>query len=136
MSLLAETAALLSDRDSASTLYDRLLPWAALNAADVAEGFRGSISRYLGLLARTTERWEAAESHFDDAAVMNTKMGARPWLAYTEQDHAEMLLAREGPGDRERAREHLDAALEIYRELDLESRAAAASTLAQGLGRQ
>jgi DNA-binding SARP family transcriptional activator len=136
MSLLAETAALLSDRDSASTLYDQLLPWAALNAADVAEGFRGSVSRYLGLLATTTERWAAAESHFVDAAVMNTKMGARPWLAYTEQDHAQMLLAREGPGDRERAREHLDAALEIYRELGLESRATAASTLAQGPGRQ
>jgi DNA-binding SARP family transcriptional activator len=129
MSLLAETAALLSDTDSASTLYGLLVPWGALNTADVGEGIRGSVSRYLGLLATTTGRWEAAERHFEDAVAMNTKMGARPWLAYTEQDHAQMLLARDGPGDRERAREHLDAALEIYRELGLESHAAAAFIL-------
>ena len=42
MSLLAETAALLSDIDSADALYDELAPWATLNAVDVAEGIRGS----------------------------------------------------------------------------------------------
>ena len=54
MSLLAETAALLSDIDSADALYDELAPWATFNAVDVAEGIRGSVSRYLGLLAATS----------------------------------------------------------------------------------
>jgi hypothetical protein len=51
---------------------------------------------------------------------MNTRMGARPWLAHTQDDYARMLLARAGPGDRERAQELLDAALATYRELGME----------------
>ena len=46
MSLLAETASLVGDARSASSIYDLLVPWASLNAVDVAEGFRGSVSRY------------------------------------------------------------------------------------------
>ena len=120
MSLLAETSALLSDADSAAALYERLAPWAAFNAVDVGEGIRGSISRYLGILAVTTERRQEAEQHFDDALAMNESMGARPWLAYTQHDYAEILLARGGPGDRERARELLDSALATYHELGME----------------
>ena len=33
---------------------------------------------------------------------MNARMGARPWLARTQDDFARMLLARGGPGDRAR----------------------------------
>ena len=54
MSLLAETSALLRDTDSAAILYELLVPWAAFNAADWPEGIRGSLARYLGMLATTT----------------------------------------------------------------------------------
>lgn len=127
ISLLAETSALLSDRVSASTLYGLLLPWAALNVADHPEGFRGSASRYLGLLAATTEHWNEAAQHFQDALVMNERMGARPWLAHTQHDYAQMLLACDGLGNRERARELLDQALETYHELEMEPHVVKAS---------
>jgi DNA-binding SARP family transcriptional activator len=133
MSLLAETSSLLSDPDSAAVLYALLLPYAALNAADWPEGIRGSVSRYLGLLATTTKRWEDAKLHFEDALAMNARMGARPWLAHTQHDYARMLAARHGPGDRERAQEFLDAALTTYRELCMERYAARASALARGV---
>ncbi len=100
MSLLAETAGLLSDADSAALLYDLLVPWAEFNVVDVAEGMRGSVARYLGIAATTTKRWDEAELHFEDALSMNAGMGARPWLAHTQADYARMLLARDGPGDR------------------------------------
>src|SRR3954453_22557251 len=61
MSLLAETSALLGDGASAAVLYRLLLPWAKCNAADHPEGIRGSISRYLGLLAATTKPCDEAE---------------------------------------------------------------------------
>jgi DNA-binding SARP family transcriptional activator len=131
MGFLAEATALLADPGSASVLYDLLAPWAALNVADPAEGIRGSASRHLGLLATATRRWEAAEHHFEEAAAMNAKMGARPWLAHTQHDYARMLLARDGPGDREGAQELLGTAVATYRELGMESYAAAASALAQ-----
>jgi DNA-binding SARP family transcriptional activator len=124
MSLLAESAALLDDTDSASVLYRLLLPWAALNVVDQAEGVRGAVSRYLGLLAMTTARRPEAERHFEAALAMNARMGARPWLARTQEDYARMLLGRDDPGDRERAQELLAAAGATYRELGMQSAAA------------
>jgi DNA-binding SARP family transcriptional activator/class 3 adenylate cyclase len=134
MSLLAETAALLSDTDSAVVLYRLLRPWAALNVVDQAEGIRGSLARYLGMLAMTGERWDDAELHFEDALTMNTRMGARPWLAHTASDYARMLHARDGRGDRERAQKLLERALGAYRELGMDTYAAAAAALAQEAG--
>jgi DNA-binding SARP family transcriptional activator len=130
MSLLAETSALLGDSDAGAVLYRLLVPWAAFSAADHPEGFRGSISRYLGLLAMTTQSWDAAELHFEHAIATNARMGARPWLAHTETDSARMLHARNARGDRERARALLDGAQKTYRELGMGSYAAAAAAAA------
>ena len=121
ISLLAEAAALLGDSDSSAVLYRLLVPWAAFSAGDHPEGFRGSISRYLGLLATRMQSWQEAELHFEDALAANMRMGARPWLAHTQNDYAHLLQARNKPGDRERARELLDEALRVYRELGMES---------------
>ena len=132
MSLLAETAALLGDTRSAPVLHRLLMPWGALNAVDVAEGFRGSVSRYLGLLAGTLERWDEAAGQFEDALEMNARMGARPWLAHTQTDYSRMLLARGEPDDRERAHALLDTALASYQELGMKTHEASAATLTLG----
>jgi tetratricopeptide (TPR) repeat protein len=113
MSLLAETAALHADVDAAAQLYRPLEAWAGLNAADVAEGCRGAVSRYLGLLAETLERWDEAEEHFEHALAMNERMGFQPWLARTQDDYARMLSRR---GD-ERAAELETAAHAIHQKL-------------------
>jgi tetratricopeptide (TPR) repeat protein len=121
MSLLAEASALVGDTESAAVLYRLLAPWATFNASDIAEGIRGSVSRYLGLLATTVKRWEAAELHFEDALEKNASMGVRPWLAHTQGDYARMLLARDDAGDPQRALELIGDALATYRELGMES---------------
>jgi DNA-binding SARP family transcriptional activator len=131
MALLSEMCALLGDGDAAAVLYRLLLPYAAYNAVDVGEGFAGSVSRYLGLLAATTARWDDAVRAFGNALEMNERTGARPWLAHTQRDYAHMLLARDGRGDRKRALELLGAALAIYRELGMKSYAASTSALAK-----
>ena len=59
---------------------------------------------------------------------MNERMGARPWLAHTQEDYARMLLERGRPGDSEKARELLTEALTTYRELGMDAFAAKAST--------
>jgi hypothetical protein len=64
-----------------------LLPWAGCNAADHAEGMRGAVSRYLGLLAPLAGREDEAGRHFEDALDMNARMGARPWLERTRRDY-------------------------------------------------
>jgi tetratricopeptide (TPR) repeat protein len=130
MSHLAETAAAVGDAESAAVLYRLLVPWKALNVAYVPEGMRGSTSRYLGLLAETMRRWDEAGHHFEDALVMNERMGARPWHAHTQAEYARILLAGAARGDAERARTLLDQASVTYRELGMESYAARASALA------
>ncbi|MBI4639765.1 MAG: hypothetical protein HY731_03675, partial [Candidatus Tectomicrobia bacterium] len=81
----------------------------------------GAASRYLGLLASTMARWEAAEKHFKDALEMNARIGAKPYLAHAQQEYAEMLLARGQPEDRARAISLLDEALVIAHELGMKS---------------
>jgi DNA-binding SARP family transcriptional activator len=120
MSFLAETSALLGDADSASVLYELLAPWAGLSAVDVGEGIRGAVSRYLGLLATTMQRWSDAAEHFEHALTANERMGFRPWVARAQEDYARMLLARDAVGDREHAVRLLDAACTTYQELGME----------------
>ena len=58
---------------------------------------------------------------------MNERMGARPWLAHTQHDHARMLDARGGPRS-QAGRRAVAAALATYRELGMESYAREAET--------
>jgi hypothetical protein len=82
-------------------------------------GIRGSVARYLGILATGDERWDDAEIHFEAAISANERRGLRPWLAYARHDYARMLVARDGGGDRERAERLLGQALAGYRELGM-----------------
>jgi len=119
MSLLAETAVLLHEEEEGLVLYELLEPWSEFNAADPGDSIRGSISRPLGLLAAAAGRLSIAQRHFEAALEMNSAMGVRPWLAYTQYDYGRMLLERAGPGDGERAQELLGSAHEIADEIGL-----------------
>ena len=115
-SLLAETVALLDDVGSAAVLYPLLLPWANLAAADHPEGFRGSMFRYLGLLAAMIGRTDEAARHFESAIAKNAEMGVRPWLARSQLDYARLLLE---DGRRTHATELVEAAEALAEELGL-----------------
>jgi DNA-binding SARP family transcriptional activator len=128
MSLLAETCTLLHDKAAAAVLYPRLLPYGELNAFDPPEGARGSVARYLGLLARTLGRDDEAAAHFRQAITINKQMGARLWLAHAQRDYAHMLASNR-PGDRERALALIDDTIIIYCELGLDCWAAEAGQL-------
>jgi len=119
MSLLAETCVLLGDAAPAGRLYELLLPWASRAAADFSEGFRGSVSHYLALLAGLLDRRDTAARHFEDALAANGRMGVRPWLARTQRDYARLLLERRDPGDAERAELLLAEARATFRELGM-----------------
>jgi hypothetical protein len=90
--------------------------WAELNVADAAEGVRGSVSRYPGLLATTVVRHRQAALYVDQAIASNARMGAAPWLAHTQRDYTQLLLTRNEPGDRNRALELIGEAIFTWRE--------------------
>jgi class 3 adenylate cyclase len=118
--LLADVCVKLDDRERAAVLYDSLLPFAD-RCASFASIFVGPVSRFLGMLATTLERWPEAEAHFQRALAMCERMGTRPWEAWTQHGYAEMLLARGERGDRTKAVELLNAALDTGHELGMKT---------------
>ena len=82
-----------------------------------AAGYMGSVSRYLGILASELQRWDMAERHFGVAMELETRIGARPALAWTGYYHARMRYRH---GDA-RAEETARQALECARELGISS---------------
>jgi tetratricopeptide (TPR) repeat protein len=76
-------------------------------------------------------RFEDAARYFEEALQMNERMGARPWLAHTQEGYARMLLRRNGQGDRERAEKLLSSAQATYHELGMRGDAANAAALAR-----
>ena len=96
-SFLAELCAFLDERDHAGRLYAKLAPYAErIVLVEHALACRGSASLFLGLLARTVGRADAARAHFERAIEVNTELGA---ARYSERARAELaLLGRNRPG--------------------------------------
>ncbi|HEY0302699.1 MAG TPA: hypothetical protein VGC36_15240, partial [Rhizomicrobium sp.] len=90
---LTEACSYLDDALRAAPLYDALLPYAART---VVVGFGvvclGAVARYLGMLARTMGRRDAAREHFEVALTTNARLGAHPALARTQLEYARLLL--------------------------------------------
>jgi class 3 adenylate cyclase len=118
MSLLAEAIALIGDTERAARAYDELLPYAGLVIVVArATGCNGPLDRVLGLLATVLDRLEDAERHMTDAVELATRMGDVPGIALGKLGLAEVLLARGGDGDRDRAMDLLSEAIGSGREM-------------------
>ena len=117
--VLSEVAAGLEDHAAAEVLYGLLRPYADGNAMAAGEVMIGPVARYLGILATTAGRADAAAAHFEDALAIEARIGARPWLAHTQAAYARMLRGRGLPGDEARAAELLAASRTTYRELGI-----------------
>ncbi|MDQ3866280.1 MAG: hypothetical protein M3304_05575, partial [Actinomycetota bacterium] len=66
-------------------------------------------------------RSDDAERHFRDSLELSARIGARPSLAHTQTEYAQMLLERQDRPALETARVLLDEAVATYRELGMES---------------
>src|SRR5256712_2504674 len=121
MSLLAAVAAQLNDRASAARLYELLLPYAGrLGIVGAGLACWGSISSYLGLLASALGRVAEATRHFEDAAKVHERIGARPFLAWTQLSHARLLLTCDAGARSSEATALLASALATARELGMD----------------
>src|SRR5206468_3484602 len=121
MSLLSAVAAELNDRTSAAQLYELLMPYAG-RVGIFAAGLAcwGSVSYHLGLLASTLGRVADAIRHYEDAATVHERMGARPFLAWTQLAHARLLLTRDAGARLREATALLTSALATARELGMD----------------
>ena len=117
---LADTCAALGDREAAGVLYPELARYAGGNVMiGHLVGCYGAMDRYLGMTASVLGEWERAEAHFRSALALNTRLGARTWLAHTAYWYARMLLARGAPDDGDLVQAHLALALRLGREIGL-----------------
>jgi ATP/maltotriose-dependent transcriptional regulator MalT len=108
---LAQVCCALGDAGRAHALYALLQPYSGRNLlAGTSIACFGAADALLGSLCATMKRWAEAERHFAAAIAMNERQGARPALAHTRHQYASMLLARQGPADRQTAADLLDAA--------------------------
>jgi class 3 adenylate cyclase/tetratricopeptide (TPR) repeat protein len=125
--ILATVCHLLADRERAAWLYDEFVPYQDVTVlAGLPADVLGSAHHFLMLLAATLERWDDLERHAAEALARNEEMGAKPWLAVTRLELAAVLVARDRPGDRDRAAPLLEACLAACAELDLPELAARA----------
>lgn len=129
--LLADVGWQLDDDHNAGLIYELLLPYAERNAFNPPAACVGSVSRSLGVAAATLARWGDAERHLQKAYRANSEMGARPWVARTNHEWAEVLLRRDEPGDRERATKLAEEAAQIARDLDMSVVSTRSAALAQ-----
>ena len=117
----AEAVALIGPRDLAERQYDRIQGFSGecsvLGMSYMS--WEGPWARLLGLLAAYLGRWEVAWAHFEEARALCRRLRARPYLARTEYEYGRALLARDAPGDRERARVLVTSAREAAVELGM-----------------
>jgi DNA-binding CsgD family transcriptional regulator len=117
---LADACATLGDEEVAGALYPELAAYAGTNVmVGHLVACYGSMDRYLGTTAAVLGDWERAEAHFQAALALNTRLGARTWLAHTAYGYARMLLARGVGGDRSEAQAQLGVALGLARAIGL-----------------
>jgi DNA-binding SARP family transcriptional activator/tetratricopeptide (TPR) repeat protein len=110
--VLAETCALIRDTDRAGVLYRLLLPYKHRDVQVTQAACWGSSERFLGLLATSLAQWDAATAHFESAIARNASRGNPGAASLVQRDYAEMLTARGGPGDLDRATALLNQTLE------------------------
>jgi class 3 adenylate cyclase/tetratricopeptide (TPR) repeat protein len=118
LSFLCRLATRVADREAAAQLYELMLPHAEEVVTSQAT-WVGPAAHDLGLLAATLGRYDEANSHFAAAVELELRIGSRAILVHTRLEWARALLYRDQPGDRTRALELLNEALDGAKELQL-----------------
>jgi tetratricopeptide (TPR) repeat protein/archaellum biogenesis ATPase FlaH len=111
-----EAAVMIGHRKAAELLLNRLS-----NAGLYTTGysFPTCILRHLGGAAALLERYDEARQHYQEAIRVTTEMRFRPELALTRLQLAELLLEHY-PKERAEALEHLDFAIQEFREMKMQ----------------
>ena len=120
MVLVTDLCAALADKTRAAVLYDMIAPFSdrCPIVGTLVDCF-GSMGRFTAMLAATMERWDDAERHFEAALEMNIRMDAVRATVWTQCNFAQMLLARDAPGDRQKALGLLTKAIDTAQPLGM-----------------
>ena len=113
-----EALALLGERAEAFELYPVTLEAVAMGA--VIKSYAKSLPETTaGIAAACGEQWGQAGQHFETALQQAQNLPHMLERPEVRRWYARMLLDRDAPGDRERAREFLTEAIPLYREIGM-----------------
>lgn len=131
---LSDACATLRDERCAAAIYPELAAYAGGNVMiGHLVACYGSVDRFLGKAAAVLGEWDKAEQHFHAAIALNTRLGARTWLAHTAFEYAGMLLARGAGDDRAHARSQLGVALGLAQAIGMPGLVRRATELGAGV---
>jgi class 3 adenylate cyclase/tetratricopeptide (TPR) repeat protein len=133
MACAVEALALLGENERAADLYGAALEAIETGAAVFFDGCR-LLETIAGIAATCGEKWEAAEQHFGAALRQAHEVPHRVEQPEVRRWHAWMLLSRDESGDRDRARELLTEAIEMYGEIGMPKHLEIAETVLAEVG--
>ncbi len=114
----AQALVLLGQREEAARLYPAISA-IARSGALVVDFSSGLVEKTAGIAATAASDWDAAERHFQTASHLAEGLRLCVEQPEVRRWYARMLLDRDGPGDRERARTFLTEARNAYQEIGM-----------------
>jgi tetratricopeptide (TPR) repeat protein len=113
-----EGLAVLGEREKAAKLYPLVLE--AFDTGCVTRGpMHGLLQTVAGMAAAAGGQWEKAEEHYQTALRQAHELPVVIEQPEVRRWYARMLIDRDGPGDREKARELLTEAIAMYRRIGM-----------------
>jgi class 3 adenylate cyclase/tetratricopeptide (TPR) repeat protein len=113
-----EGLAVLGEREKAAKLYPLVLE--AFDTGCVAKPpMPGLLQTVAGMAAAAGEQWEKAEEHYKEALRLAHELPVVSEQPEVRRWYARMLIDRNAPGDREKARELLTEAIAMYRRIGM-----------------
>ncbi|MDP9183221.1 MAG: AAA family ATPase [Actinomycetota bacterium] len=131
LSVAGEAAATSGLRDLCAELYPAIAAQAARLPIRIFDW--ALAERIAGMVAAGAGMWAEAEAHFRTALAQAESFPNVLEEPHVKHWYGEMLLGRDGAGDREQARTLLDGALEGYRRLGIPVRARRVEEVLAGL---
>ena len=113
-----EGLALLGERDRAAELYPLTVEAIATDTVVTMDASH-LLQTIAGIAAAAGRRWDEAQNHFETALGLADKIPFRSEQAEARYWYACMLVDRNSAGDRKKARDLLDTALAVYREIGM-----------------
>ncbi len=110
-----EGLAILGERAEAAVLYPQVLETFETGSITVRAYDARLSATIAGIAAHAGERWDEAEQHFADAIKIAEESPFLFEAADARRFYAAMLADRDAPGDKEKARQLLEEALDTYR---------------------
>jgi len=112
-----EALAVINEQDEAAKLYPLVLD--ALKIGKLAPWDDRLIQAVAGMAAAAGGQWDKAEEHYQTALRQAHELPVVIAQPEVRRWYARMLIDRDGPGDRDKARKLLTEAITMYRKIGM-----------------